>query len=188
MEYEDRSIPEQNSSDTPEFIRECLRYKRIIEQQLDDWVELSRNRHPAVRIGGIAQIIAANCTPKEFSDITVDTNPFEMRMTPDEMGRLKEKREQQELIAKIAHNPAFDPMLSLEIDADETALEAFFAQMKHFTQNPNSPQASVDAVIYLNRMYNAELFASQHTEQILRANPQSHKFSLLLNRILDDLY
>ena len=172
MEHEERSVPEHHPSDTPEFVQECLRYKHAIEDQLDDWCELSKSTHPAARMGNMASFIVNNCTPKPSPAVSTNTNPFEVGLTPNELARLKQKQEQHKLIAEIAQNNEYDPVDSLEIDANETPVEELFAHVQFFTKNPNSPQVTKDALLYLQRIYTAETLISERIKHIVRPSPQ----------------
>jgi hypothetical protein len=191
MEYEDRSIPEKSTSDTPESFQECFRIKNAIEGRLDYWSSLAKSNHPSVATGGIASVIVRHCTPTQYEDPVIDENPFASGMTPKEVTRIKRQRDQKNIIASIAQDDSFDKSQSFDFDSDiedENPIEEYFAKIITFTQNPNSPQSSRNAVQYLHRIYTAESRITERLKGMVQPNPQDYKFVLILNRILDDLY
>ena len=186
MEYDPPSIPEHTPTDTPEVIQECLEYKAAIEQQLNDWCDTLKSSHPAVVVGGIAKIIASNCTPKPRPTDDLNGSPFETGFTPKEAERVTQKRRQLGLISTLAQDPSFDTEPTDQVSDD--VLDIYFERLAAFLDDNNGPQTSINAVQYLRRLYRADAQLSQQLIPENEATSQNTRYVRLLNRIYDDLF
>jgi hypothetical protein len=186
MDHEPKSTPEHIHSDTPESTQECLAYKMAIEQQLDDWCEMSKSHHPAIARYGIAHIIVQHCTPKERSNDDLEGTAFETGYTPKEVERIKQQRHQHDLISSIAQDTSFSE--SSDTDEEKTLLiHEHFEKVAFTAESSDSSPIIKDAIHYLRRIYTAENLFSDHLKSHFKLNPQDHKFVFLLSSIDDHI-
>lgn len=186
MEYDFNDIPKEPSSDTPELIQECVDLRAVIASQLDDWYELLSSHHPAIRMGGIGKIIAANATPKPQDTTDLQGSPFETGLTPGKAKIAQQKREQQAKVAEIAQDHQFDEVTPIEGTKKEDELHEYFDRALYISQNPDFPNTSADAIHYLFRIYNADTQAASHLAPSVNDDVQSYKYMCLLSRIVQD--